>query len=155
MIAVPLPDNHRWVTKWMLSCPALGLTSQTLSHLFCCLNSVAVSHLSPSVELPVWWLPRMSLLFVVLCCSLPGGGPPSPLDGPLWRLGLGCYWSLPLGICCLWRRPGCLASVRGVSWRIVSSLHCVSWQQRSLALCGNSSLYLMLYVLLGCCVFPH
>ena len=43
----------------------------------------------------------------------------------------------PSGYRCFRRRPGCLASVRGVLWRIVSPPHCVSWQQRPLALCGD------------------
>ena len=33
--------------------------------------------------------------------------------------------------------------------------HCVSWQQRPLALCEDSSLYTMLHVLLWCYALPH
>ena len=45
--------------------------------------------------------------------------------------------------------PGCLASVPGVSWRIVSSLHRVSWQ----GLWPSwGFFYTILQVLLRCCV---
>ena len=146
-----LPANHRWVTKWLLWLPAFRVDDLILSHLFWI--QLLFHFLRPSVMLSLCWLPRMSSLFGCFsyapCLVV---APPSPSVGPLWRLGPGCSWSLPLGICCLWRRPSCLASMLGVSWRIVSPLHCVSWQQRPVALCGDSSLYTMLHVLLGCCV---
>ena len=94
------------------------------------------------------------MVLFLFVCSLPDVAPPPPrlvLFGALAQVLL----VPPSGYRCFRRRPGCLASVRGVLWRIVSPLHCVSWQQRPLALCGDLSLYTMLPVLLGCCVLPH
>ena len=88
------------------------------------------------------------LVLVFVACSLPDVALPPPrmvLFGALAQVLL----VPPSGYRCFRRRPGCLASVRGVLWRIVSPLHCVSWQQRPLALCGDLSLYTMLHVLLG------
>ena len=77
--------------------------------------------------------------------------PPPKSDGPLWRLGPGITGPSS-GYRCFRRRPGCLASVRGVLWRIVSLL-IVSHGNKGLWPCvGIFSLYTMLPVLLGCCV---
>ena len=82
-----------------------------------------------------------SVLFLCPLLLLLCGSPLPPRIAPTGRLGLVVgYWCLPPGICCSWRRLGCLTFVLGVSWCFVSPLRCVSWQQRPLALCGDLSL---------------
>ena len=118
--------------KMLLLSPDVVLMSHPLPHPFHQLRHL--NSLTPPLDFTIC---RATLavgasfcLFLVLgYCSLPDVTLTPPrmfLLGALVQVLL----VPPSGYRCFRRRPGCLASVRGVLWRTVSPLHCVSWQQR-------------------------